>query len=126
MLEYDIHIHTESSSCSNQSPKEVVEKAESIDLDGIAITNHNEISGVQEARDYASELDIISGTEITTDSGDILSLFIDEYPTSTKPVDIVEEVHMNNGVVILAHPCDPLRNNYGHHNRRLIKKVDAV
>jgi predicted metal-dependent phosphoesterase TrpH len=126
MLKYDIHIHTNSSSCSGQKPEEAVKKAESIGLDGIAITNHNEVSDIHSAREVAEDLHIISGTEVTTESGDILGLFVENCPQSNDAIEVINNIHEQNGVAILAHPMDFLRNNYAEQNDSIIKKVDAI
>jgi predicted metal-dependent phosphoesterase TrpH len=126
VLKYDIHIHTDSSSCSGQKAEEVVRKAESLGLDGIAITNHNEVSDIQVAREESDELDVISGTEVTTNSGDVLGLFVENCPQSDDAIEVIKDIHEQNGVAILAHPMDFLRNSYDEENHNVVNSVDAI
>ncbi|MDZ7715926.1 MAG: PHP domain-containing protein [Balneolaceae bacterium] len=64
----DLHIHTTASD-GLSTPVEIVESAVKHNLDVIAITDHDTISGVREAREAAksTELEVISGVEITSD-----------------------------------------------------------
>lgn len=64
----DLHIHTTASD-GLSTPAEIVESAIRHKLDIIAITDHDTISGVAEAREAAegTGLEIVSGVEITSD-----------------------------------------------------------
>ena len=64
----DLHIHTTASD-GLSTPAEIVESAIKHRLDIIAITDHDTISGVAEAREAAegTGLEIVSGVEITSD-----------------------------------------------------------
>lgn len=126
MRKYDIHIHTDKSDCSDQSVDDVVRIAEKVGMDGIAITNHNQIADIEEARSISDNLHIISGTEVTTDSGDILGLFVDKYPDGNNPLEIVEHIHDQNGIAVIAHPFDPFRNSLNPEDEDLISAIDAV
>ena len=50
MKKYDLHIHTNYSSCSRINPKKLLKIAKKRGLDGIAITNHNTIQGGLEVK----------------------------------------------------------------------------
>ncbi len=69
MIQYDLHIHTTASD-GIFSPEEIVEKARQRGLKGIAITDHDAVSGVAEAishaRDHAAGLLVIPGIECNT------------------------------------------------------------
>lgn len=62
----DMHIHT-SYSDGIHSPKEIVDLAIEKKLDGIAITDHDSIDGIQEAIDYSKgkNIKVISGIELS-------------------------------------------------------------
>ena len=66
MKPIDLHIHTNHSDGSF-SPKEVVNMAVSRGMKAIAITDHDSISGIQEALDYSrgKNIKIVPGVEIT-------------------------------------------------------------
>lgn len=67
----DLHIHTTASD-GNSTPAEIVESAVKHNLQIIAITDHDTIAGVKKAKEAAlnTDLQIISGVEITSDFND--------------------------------------------------------
>lgn len=78
----DLHIHT-SNSDGFYSPKEIIEKAKNAKLDIISITDHDNLSGIQEASSLGADagIEVIPGLEISSDIRDrevhILGYFID-------------------------------------------------
>ncbi len=67
LLKSDLHIHTTASD-GKLTPSEVVMRALETDLDVIAITDHDSIAGVDEAKEAArgTRLRVIQGAEIST------------------------------------------------------------
>jgi len=83
MFKIDLHIHTTASD-GEFSPKEIVDLAIKKGMKVIAITDHNSISGIQEALDYSKNknIKVIPGIEISCEFEDypevhIVGLFID-------------------------------------------------
>jgi predicted metal-dependent phosphoesterase TrpH len=78
----DLHIHSTNSD-GFYSPKEIIEKAVSAQLDIISITDHDNLSGIQEAAAFGVEagIEVIPGLEISSDIRDkevhILGYFIE-------------------------------------------------
>jgi predicted metal-dependent phosphoesterase TrpH len=68
-LKIDLHSHTTFSD-GKLSPKELIMRAQTMQLDVLAITDHDTVNGIgpakQEAQAIAPKLKIISGTEIST------------------------------------------------------------
>lgn len=127
MLKYDIHTHTTASHDSpRQTPERLVSKAEKIGLDGVVITNHNAVSHIEKAREHSTTLDVVSGAEITTESGDILGIGIEECPSSRNAVEVVNSIHQQDGIAVIAHPFDPLRNSLNTDNTKLLRTADGV
>ena len=83
----DLHVHTNRSD-GTFTPSEVISNALEIGLSAIAITDHDTVEGIAEAKHYLkankkeSELEIIPGVEISADYHGrdihILGLYIDE------------------------------------------------
>lgn len=79
---YDLHTHTQASDGMN-SPRANVELAKNMGLTGLAITDHDTMAGVAEARLAGKELgiDVVPGIEISTRAKDkdihILGYFMD-------------------------------------------------
>ena len=75
------------------------------DLDGIAVADHNTIRGGLETRDSnRSSLIVIVGSEIRTEWGDVVCLFLEKEIITRKFLEVVDEVRKQKGIMILAHP----------------------
>ena len=74
-------------------------------LDGIAVTDHNTIrGGVETEKSNKSQLEIIIGSEIKTEYGDIIGLFLNEEIKSTTFWEVIDEINSQSGLVVLPHP----------------------
>ncbi len=113
-MKIDIHTHSSYSDGYN-TPKEMVKYAKKIGLDGIAITDHNEIKGSLNAMKYASDdFKVIPGIEVSAKEGHIICLGIEEvFETYTPADEVIERVHELGGVAIAAHPYDRFRRGVG-------------
>jgi predicted metal-dependent phosphoesterase TrpH len=113
-MKIDIHTHSSYSDGLN-TPEELIRHAKKIGLDGIAITDHNEIGGSVKALEYDSdEFMVIPGIEISADDGHILALNITEHvDRSLTAEETLDRVHELGGIAIAAHPYDRLRSGVG-------------
>lgn len=92
----DLHTHS-SASDGTMTPTQLIEKAESIGLSILALTDHDTINGVKEAQEAAKgkNIRIIAGTELSCGwPGDeksvhVLGLFVT--PEKSKLTDILDE-----------------------------------
>jgi len=121
---FDLHGHTRYSGTREgvlYSPTEAVLHAKSVGLDGLAITGHNTIEGLQEGLDAAKKEGIIlvPGIEISDisysgmipTSHHILALGIspdtivgrDRIPVLRPPMEIIKWIHAHDGVAIGVH-----------------------
>lgn len=87
MLEYvDLHIHTTASD-GTESATQVVDKAQTLGLKGIAITDHDTVQGVDEAvrTGWSSGIEVVPGVEISCKWQDhrihLLGYYIDPIDT---------------------------------------------
>lgn len=84
MTRADLHVHTTASD-GQSSPAAVVALAHQLQLDTIAITDHDTIAGVTPALAHSSTVTIVPGIELGardgTDAIDILGYFIDIHHT---------------------------------------------
>lgn len=105
-MNYDLHIHSKHSSDGYMDIKTILKKAEELKIDGVAITDHNEIEGSIKALEISSnyEIEVIPGTEVETDKGDILALWVKENIESHKAEEAIQEIHKKGGLAIAAHP----------------------
>jgi predicted metal-dependent phosphoesterase TrpH len=125
---YDLHLHTEVSPCSRSSPDDIVEAALNRNLDGVAVTDHDTVTGARAVADTAPpELEVIVGAEITTSQGHLLALDVQETPDpEIAPLDAIEFVRDRGGISVLAHPFDRLRQTYGNKLDAIAGAVDGV
>lgn len=127
MRRYDLQVHTDASPCSRATPREVVEAALGAGVDGIAITNHDTLSGYGAVADLApAELTVIPGVEVTTSQGHLLALDVREVPPREDPLTVIENVHEQGGLAILSHPFDRLRERYTDDLDEIATRVDGV
>lgn len=105
-MQLDLHCHTKYSFDCSMSPKKVVRLAKARGVDAIAITDHNEVAGAYEARDYGKQIgiEVVIGEEITTKAGDILGLFIKDRIKTYDPFEAIDEIKRQGGIAIMPHP----------------------
>ena len=103
----DLHIHTIYSYDGTASVPAVLARAKRLNLDVIAITDHDEISGSRKAVELAHRygLEAIPGIEITTAEGDLLAFNIQEnIPRDQSLIDTLLRVRQLGGFCIAPHP----------------------
>lgn len=127
-IQFDLHIHTNRySGCSIADPIEVIRRAKSVGLDGIALTEHNirwRDDDIEEllANSCVDDILVIAGEETACYSptgkfqGEFLVFGYPKSLGSSKSVDqVIELVHGAGGVVIAAHPYKRLDTGDGYY-----------
>jgi predicted metal-dependent phosphoesterase TrpH len=138
----DLHTHTTASD-GRITPKELVNKAKKIGLSAIAITDHDTVSGIEEAVKEGEILgvEVIPGIELTCRSGyqevHVLGYFLDY--KSEKLIESLESIRSRRakkplsfkdyisiiidagGVPVLAHPAE-----YGLSNMELEETIKEL
>jgi predicted metal-dependent phosphoesterase TrpH len=102
----DFHVHTFFSYDCPMPPRFVIEMARRRGLNGIAVTDHDTVSGALatlEANRYSDFL-VIPGIEVKSDLGDIIGLYVKQQIRSRRFADVIKEIHDSGGVVYLPHP----------------------
>lgn len=127
-LQIDLQTHTRySASCGWMSPETLVQRAEQVGLDGVAITDHNTLEAVGPAQRAASEdFLVIPGEEVDTDEGQIIGLFLSEAiePWQSPPA-VLDEIHDQGGVALAPHPFDSTRSGLKTITQ-YIAEIDAI
>jgi predicted metal-dependent phosphoesterase TrpH len=102
----DLHIHSCYSYDSFLTPRTILKRAKAAGLSCIAITDHGTVRGGIEARKIAPAygIEVIVGTEILTDCGDITGLGLDQEIHETAWASVITAIKDQNGIVILPHP----------------------
>ena len=113
----DLHIHTTYSRDGTAQVETVVRyAAEKTALDVIAITDHDDIAGAQEAVELGCKYGIyvIPGSEITTAQGHLLGLFLHErVPPGLSLVETILRIGEQGGLCVAPHPMAPKAHGLG-------------
>jgi predicted metal-dependent phosphoesterase TrpH len=126
-MKYDFHTHSKYSADGYIEPKTMLKLAAKVGLSGIAITDHNTIKGGLNAKKYENkEIQVIVGSEILTDKGEVIGIFLSEEIKSFQFIDVIEEIKAQNGVVIVPHPFDRIRNTSLHPTNYNASFIDNV
>jgi len=107
-MRIDLHIHTAPlSACSYIDPRELVQEARRLKLDGICLTEHQVVWNRAEVDGLAEEagIRIFRGNEFTTNQGDILVFgFYEDIKELLMIQDLRDKVTAAGGYMIAAHP----------------------
>ncbi len=125
-IKVDLHVHSDASHDCNEPIELILEHAQDIDLDAIAITDHDKIENSVEAAEKAEEYGLIGipGAEVSTGDGHLLALGVEELPEPGQPfMETVEEIRNMGGVAIVPHPFQRTRHGV---RKSKIKDIDAV
>lgn len=119
------HVHTRNSFDSLTDPKALVARAVALGVQVLAVTDHNTWRG---SVDVLGEVDrtgvplkIIIGSEVYTDQGDVIGLFLKDDLREHSALKFCDEVHEHGGLVLLPHP-------YRWHklDEPLLSRVDLI
>ncbi len=124
----DLHVHSlYSRRCGCMQPTEIVKTAIKKGLDGVAITDHNTINGGIRAKEFETEdFMVIVGSEVLTDRGEVIGLFLSEEIAPGRFEDVVSAIQAQNGFVILPHPFDRLRSTALHPLPEDVARIDGI
>ncbi len=104
-MKIDLHVHTSHSFDCKSRVEDVVRTAEEAGLDAIAITDHDTLSAIELARGLARKLTVIPGIEVSSWKGiHLQGLFVTEEINSRDVFEIINEIHLQGGLVALPHP----------------------
>ena len=127
-MNYDLHTHTKySSRCGVAEPEHLVKVAISKGLDGIAVTDHDTIKGAIAAKKFeTSDFKVIIGCEVTTTNGELIGLFLQDEVKSRNPIEVIQEIHDQSGIVVVPHPFDRYRSARFNDLNMFLEQVDAI
>ncbi len=103
----DLHIHSTHSDGLATIPEIMRHVQDNTDLSVIAITDHNTIEGALLAKSLESdfELEVVVGEEVSTKSGHVIGLFIQEHIHAGMSVtDTIRAIDEQGGVAMIPHP----------------------
>jgi len=115
MKKYGLHLHTKYSKCSNCDPKKILEITKKQGFTGIAITDHNTISGALETKKLNKDknFEVIIGEEVSTDIGHVLIYYVKKEIMPGKVEDVIDEAREQKAICVLAHPYNLITSKIG-------------
>jgi len=111
-LRIDCHVHTDDSFDSPASLESVLASAATAGLDGIVVTDHDEIGNALSAVDRAAAHGIVAvpGVEVSTADGHVLAVGVESCPPrGTSFRDTVAWIREAGGVAVVPHPFQRTR-----------------
>jgi len=128
MLRVEFHCHTNHSPDSLSTPASLVDACRIIKIDRVVITDHNTITGAEEAQAIAPEM-VIIGEEIMTTAGELLAVFVHEkVPPNLPPLEAIERLKAQGAFISVSHPFDRFRSGSWEAVRlmEILPFVDAI
>ena len=107
----DLHIHSTYSHDATTTVRAILKYAADVDLNVIAVTDHDEIRGSLEAHTLAPKYGIesIPAAEVTTKDGHLVALFVETLPPQgLSLVDTLIHIGKLGGVAFAPHPFNNL------------------
>ena len=138
MFRIDLHNHTSyGSPCAYMTPDELIQRAKFVGLDGVCITEHNQLWSVEALEKLRSKhnFPVLGGAEVDTDHGHILVFGLHKSVLNVYRIEELRElVDEAGGVMIVAHPFRYAMSEYSNptpsvevvSQRSVFRFVDAL
>ncbi|MFC7136314.1 PHP-associated domain-containing protein [Halobaculum litoreum] len=125
-LRIDPHVHSAASYDGHDPVELLLEQASEIGLDGIVVTDHDEIEASLRAAALAPDYGLVGipGVEVSTAAGHLLAIGVEERPPPGRPFDeTVATVRDAGGAAVVPHPFQRTRHGV---RRRHIGDCDGI
>lgn len=119
-MKLDLHTHSNFSHDSITKPETIIKKSKQLGIT-FAITDHNTIDCWPKLKELSKKenIPIIFGEEVWTFdqdekrfAGELIGIFLQEKIKSKYFLEIIDEIHAQDGIVIVPHPFDKFRKNF--------------
>lgn len=122
---FDFHVHSSYSKDSFLEPEKIIKLAIKKGLSGVAVCDHGTIKGALKTlkivKEKKLELNIIIGSEIKTNYGDVIGLFLQKEIKETGFLQVRDAIKQQNGIIVLPHPYKRSINP-----KEIVRYVDVV
>ncbi|MFC7199408.1 PHP domain-containing protein [Halospeciosus flavus] len=130
MLSVELHAHSALSYDGRDSVEMLLEQAEAVGLDALAVTDHDEIAASLEATELASEYDVVGipGMEVTSAAGHVLAIGVHEaVPTGRPFMETLDAIRERGGIAVVPHPFQESRSGVAANiSREQLASADAI
>jgi predicted metal-dependent phosphoesterase TrpH len=128
IIRVELHCHTSASLDSLVPADRYLKRCNALDIDKLAITDHNVIKAALAAKSVAPDK-VIVGEEIQTTKGELIAYFMSAWvPSGLDPFTTINLLREQGAVISIPHPFDPIRGKaWGQGDLEAIAPhVDAV
>jgi len=125
-LSVDPHVHSEDSYDGHEPVELILEQAADIGLDGVVVTDHDEIDESLRAAELAPEYGLVGipGVEVSTAVGHLLAVGVEERPEPDRSFEAtIDRVWELGGIAVVPHPFQRSRHGV---RKRHIDVVDGI
>lgn len=130
MLSVELHTHSVASYDGRDPVELLLEQAQAIGLDALAVTDHDAIDASLEAARKAAEYNLIGipGIEVTSAVGHVLGLGVEErIEPGLSFEETIEQIRAQGGIAIVPHPFQESRHGVAKHlSREEMATADAI
>jgi predicted metal-dependent phosphoesterase TrpH len=130
VLSVELHAHSELSYDGRDQIELLLEQAEAVGLDALAVTDHDEIDASLEAAALAEEYGLVGipGMEVSSAAGHVLALGIEELvPAGLSYDETLDRIASLGGVAVIPHPFQSSRHGVAAHiSRGQLVAADAI
>ncbi|MFH0847032.1 MAG: PHP domain-containing protein [Chloroflexota bacterium] len=106
MLKADLHVHSQYSMDCDMSLETIIERAQALGINCIALADHGTVEGALKMQRMAP-FPVIVAEEILTDKGEIMGMFLKEtIPSGGSLEDAISSIKTQGGLVCAQHPFD--------------------
>ena len=112
MLSVELHSHSERSHDGRDPVEMLLEQAQAVGLDALAVTDHDDIEASLRAADLAADYDLIGipGMEVTSADGHVLAIGVESaVPPGLPFAETLSEIRDRGGIAIVPHPFQSSR-----------------
>ncbi|MCF2166364.1 MULTISPECIES: PHP domain-containing protein [Halobacterium] len=130
MLSVELHAHSERSYDGRDPVEMLLEQAQAVGLDALAVTDHDEIDASLRAAELAADYDLVGipGMEVTSADGHVLAIGVERaVPAGLPFAETLAEIRDRGGIAIVPHPFQSSRSGVAPHiSRRELASADAI
>ena len=130
VLSVELHAHSELSYDGRDPVELLLEQAEAVGLDALAVTDHDEIDASLEAAALAEKYGLVGipGMEISSAAGHVLALGIEELvPAGLGYDETLARIRDLGGIAVIPHPFQTSRHGVAAHiSRDQLAAADAI
>lgn len=112
MLSVELHTHSSLSHDGRDPVELLLEQAQAVGLDALAVTDHDELEASRRAAELAPDYGLVGipGMEVTCEAGHVLALGISEsIPPELSFAETLDRIREQGGLAVVPHPFQESR-----------------